>query len=85
MSFDCLVVIVVLVIAIGALIRECMRPGLILLTASIVFMCLGILTPSEMLEGFSNKGMITVALLFLVSEGVRRSGLLGGLIERLLP
>lgn len=85
MSFDCLIVIVVLVIAIGALIRECMRPGLILLTASIVFMCLGILTPKEMLEGFSNKGMITVGLLFLVSEGVRRSGLLGGLIERLLP
>ena len=38
-----------------------------------------------MLEGFSNKGMITVALLFLVSEGVRRSGLLEKLLRSLLP
>lgn len=38
-----------------------------------------------MLEGFSNKGMITVAMLFLVSEGVRQSGALGQLIKKLLP
>ena len=38
-----------------------------------------------MLEGFSNKGMITVGMLFLVSEGVRQSGALGQLIKRLLP
>ena len=38
-----------------------------------------------MLEGFSNKGMITVALLFLVSEGIRQSGALGQIIKRLLP
>ena len=38
-----------------------------------------------MLEGFSNKGMITVALLFLISEGVRQSGALGQLIKKLLP
>lgn len=38
-----------------------------------------------MLEGFANKGMITVAMLFLVSEGVRRSGLLEKLLYRLLP
>lgn len=38
-----------------------------------------------MLEGFSNKGMITVALLFLVSEGIRQSGTLGQVIKKLLP
>lgn len=48
-------------------------------------MAVGILQPREMLEGFSNKGMITVAMLFLVSEGVRRSGLLEDLLRRLLP
>lgn len=62
-----------------------MRPGLVLLSGAILFMCTGILTPKEMLEGFSNKGMITVALLFLVSEGVRRSGILEELLRRVLP
>lgn len=80
-----LFVILVLAIAIIALIRDRMRPGLILLSAAVVFMCAGILSPKELLEGFANKGMITVAMLFLVSEGVRRSGLLEALLHRLLP
>ncbi len=68
-----------------ALILDKMRPGMILFSVVVVFLCAGILTPREMLEGFGNKGMITVALLFLVSEGVRQSGVLGRLIKRLLP
>lgn len=79
--FTTLVVLLLLV----ALMREKMRPGLILFSGAVVFLCSGIITPKELLEGFSNKGMITVALLFLVSEGVRRSGLLEQLLGRLLP
>ena len=60
-----------------ALILDKMRPGMILFSVVVLFLCAGILTPKEMLEGFSNKGMITVALLFLVSEGIRQSGALG--------
>lgn len=85
MALPTLFVVVVLFFIVLALIKERMRPGLILLSGAIVFLCAGILTPKEMLEGFSNKGMITVALLFLVSEGVRRSGLLETLLARLLP
>ena len=62
-----------------------MRPGLVLFSGAVVFMCAGILSPKELLEGFANKGMITVAMLFLVSEGVRRSGLLEALLRHLLP
>lgn len=85
MSFQVTFVIVVLACIIIALMKDRMRPGMILLSGAIVFLCAGILTPKEMLEGFSNKGMITVAMLFLVSEGVRRSGLLEQLLRRLLP
>ena len=58
---------------------------MILFSVTVLFLCFGILTPKELLEGFSNKGMITVALLFLISEGVRQSGALGQLIKKLLP
>ena len=68
-----------------ALIYDRMRPGMILFSVVILFFCAGILTPKEVLEGFSNKGMITVALLFLVSEGIRKSGVLERLIFAMLP
>lgn len=68
-----------------ALINDRMRPGMVLFSVVVLFLCAGIISPKECLEGFSNKGMITVALLFLVSEGIRKSGVLEQFIYRLLP
>lgn len=85
MGTEALFVLCVLAVLVAALMKDRMRPGMILLTGAVIFLCAGILTPKEMLEGFSNKGMITVALLYLVSEGVRRSGVLEQLFHRLLP
>lgn len=85
MTFQSIFVLVTLILLIVALIRDRMRPGLVLLSGATIYLCAGILTPQEMLEGFSNKGMITVAMLFLVSEGVRRSGLLEKLVRHMLP
>ena len=67
------------------LVADRMRPGFAIFSVVVLFMCAGILSPKEVLAGFSNKGMITVALLFLVSEGVRRSDALGHLVKRMLP
>lgn len=85
MTFQSIFVLLILLILIIALIKDRMRPGLVLLSGAVTFMCAGIITPREMLEGFSNKGMITVALLFLVSEGIRRTGVLERLLRSLLP
>lgn len=85
MSGSAIFTTVVVLVLLVALMKEKMRPGLILFSGAVIFMCVGIINPKELLEGFSNKGMITVALLFLVSEGVRRSGLLEQLLGRLLP
>lgn len=85
MNFEIIFVLLALVGMIAALIWDKMRPGMVLLTVVVLFLCVGILTPKEMLEGFSNKGMITVGMLFLVSEGIRQSGALGQLIKKLLP
>lgn len=84
-TLDMIVVFLGLIGMVTALILDKMRPGMILFSVVVLFLCSGILTPKEMLEGFSNKGMITVALLFLISEGVRQSGALGQLIKKLLP
>lgn len=85
LTFEMIIVFLGLIGMVTALILDKMRPGMILFSVVVLFLCSGILTPKEMLEGFSNKGMITVALLFLISEGVRQSGALGQLIKKLLP
>lgn len=85
MSFQIIFVLLGLVGMVTALILDKMRPGIVLLSIVILFMVAGILSPEEVIAGFSNKGMITVALLFLVSEGVRQSGAISSLIKKLLP
>ncbi|HDS08435.1 MAG TPA: SLC13/DASS family transporter, partial [Bacteroides sp.] len=71
MTFPGYIAVGVVLLMIIALVKEAMRPGLILFSALVIFMITDIISAQEALAGFSNKGMITVALLFLVSEGVR--------------
>ena len=85
MSFQIIFVAAILLFMLAALMREQLRPGLILFTAVVLLLIAGIITPEEAIKGFSNKGMITVALLYLVSEGVRKSGLLERIMFRMLP
>ena len=85
MTFEISFVFLSLLVMMLAIVLDNMRPGMVLFSVVFLFLCVGILTPREMLEGFSNKGMITVALLFLVSEGVRQTGALNKLIKKLLP
>ena len=85
MSFDLIFMACVIVLMLMALIKEMLRPGLVLFTAVVLLLCAGIINPEEALKGFSNKGMITVALLYLVSEGVRKSGLLEHFVFCMLP
>ena len=85
MTFNVAFVAFCLVFMVWALIADRLKPGLILFSCVVMMYCAGILEPRECLEGFSNKGMMTVGLLFLVSEGVRRSGVLEQVIFHLLP
>ena len=85
MTFPILYVTLILIFMLVALMKEFLRPGLILFTAVVLFLVSGIITPEEALKGFSNKGMITVALLYLISEGVRKSGILERIVFHMLP
>ena len=79
------IVLAALIFMVVMLIKDKMRPGLLLFSVVVIFLATGLLTPQEALAGFSNKGMITVALLFLVSEGVRRSDCLGAIMRNIFP
>lgn len=85
MAFEGYFVIAIIILMIVALIYDLMRPGLILFSALMVLMATGVITANDSLSGFSNKGMLTVAVLFLVSEGVRQTGALNVLARFFLP
>ncbi len=44
----------------------------------------GIISPAEALAGFANRGMMTVAILFVVSDAVQQTGLVQTLADRFL-
>ena len=85
MTVEGYIVLLVIILMITALAKEVLRPGLIFFTGAVLLMATGVLNGEETLSGFSNKGMLTVAILFLVSEGIREAGLLNRLAQTYLP
>ncbi len=85
MTLQAFLVVIGLAAMVVMLAADKMRPGMMFFSLVAFFMLGGVITPNEAVAGFSNKGMITVAILFLVSEGVRQSGALANLMRALLP
>lgn len=85
MTLEGYFVVGIILLMIIALAREMLRPGLILSTAVILMVVAGTITPTEALAGFSNKGMMTVAILFIVSEGIRQTGGINYIARLILP
>lgn len=76
MSFEILFVFALLAVAVFLFVTDYVTFDV---TAIIIMACLmvtGILTPSEGLSGFSNPATVTVAAMFILSEGMRRTGIL---------
>ncbi|CAN0458799.1 unnamed protein product, partial [Laminaria digitata] len=78
------VCLAVLGIVIALLLRGKMAAEYVLLSAIGVLVLTGSVTADAALSGFSNVGMATVALLFVISEGLTRHGGLRWLVERAL-
>ena len=85
MEIKSYIVLFSIIAMIFALIKDFMRPGLVLFSTAVLFMVIGVITPNELVAGFSNKGMLTIAALYLVSEGIRHSGMLNNLAAKILP
>ena len=85
MTLDGFVVVGLIVLMIIALAKEMLRPGLVLFSAAALMMAFGIISAQETVAGFANIGMLTVAVLFLVSEGIRQTGALNRFAQFFLP
>jgi di/tricarboxylate transporter len=84
MGAEAWLTLVVVVILFAALVKNLAPPDLAFLSASALLALCGVITPDEAFAGFSNSGMLTVAVLFVVAAGLRETGILDFLGQQVL-
>ncbi len=83
MSWEAWLSLAVLGVVFVGLLRN-IAADLLLVGAVTVVTLAGIITPKEAFVGFSNKGMLTVGALYIVAAGLRETGALAALGNRIL-
>lgn len=68
----------------GLLASNRVPPDLALLAGAVFLVATGVISPEVALRGFSNEGMLTVAVLFVVAYAVQRTGALALIARPLL-
>ncbi len=76
-----LIVLVCICTLFIAIYREWVRPSLGFMVTVMAFVALGILTPEEMISGFSNQSIASIVLLILISAALRKNFQLEAIIE----
>lgn len=84
MSFAAIFTLIVVGLMLVGLIAELLAPDVIVFSALGILLLSGILTPKEALTGFSNGGMLTVAVLFIVAYAAQSSGILEVFADRVM-
>ncbi|UOQ87005.1 SLC13 family permease [Gracilibacillus salinarum] len=77
-------VLIAIVTMFLALLFEIARPDMIVFSVLVIFVLTGLLSPEEAFKGFSNQGMLTIALLFIVAGAVQKHGILEQVMKRWL-
>ncbi|MGP4106077.1 SLC13 family permease [Virgibacillus sp. L01] len=81
MSFEMTFVLIMIIAMLAGLLLEVARPDMVVFSILVILLISGILTPDQALSGFSNEGMLTIALLFIVAGAVQKSGLIDRMME----
>ena len=84
MEWQAWLTLAVTVLAVAGMAANLAPPDVLLVAGMTVLLATGVLTTGEATAGFSNEGMLSVAVLFAVAAGVRETGALDLLGRRLL-
>jgi di/tricarboxylate transporter len=84
MSLDAWLTLVVVTTTLAFLISDRVAPALAILGADVILMALGVLTPGQALEGFSNPAPFSVAALYVVARAVEKTGAIQPLLRSTL-
>ncbi|KIH69816.1 SLC13 family permease [Salinicoccus roseus] len=84
MTAEMIFVALMIVLMLLGLLFEVARADLIVFFFLVVFLLTGIISTEQALSGFSNEGMLTVLLLFIVAGAIQKHGIIENYIDRLL-
>ncbi|KGP74559.1 SLC13 family permease [Pontibacillus yanchengensis] len=84
MTAEMIIVIIAILLMLVGLFFEIARPDLLVFGTLFFFLMMGYVDTEQALSGFSNEGMLTIALLFIVAGVFERSGLIERLIGKFL-
>jgi di/tricarboxylate transporter len=84
MEWQAWITVAAVLLMIGLLALTRIGPDLVTLGVLTLLLTLKVLTPEQALAGFSNEGMITVAVLMVVTAGLRETGAMAMVAERIL-
>lgn len=89
MTWEAWITLGVIVLMTAALVRNIARPDVIMLGAVAVFMTLGLFSPvfpsaDELVAGFGNSALVTVAVLYVVVAGLNQTGAMNMIATPLL-
>jgi di/tricarboxylate transporter/predicted amino acid-binding ACT domain protein len=82
--WETVVVSITLIIMFGIMLSDKIGPDWVMFSGLLLFIATGIITIKEALVGFSNEGIMTVMVLFVVAEGISRTGSLDYYLGKLL-
>ncbi len=75
MNIEIILVLLILAVALVLFITEWIRMDLVALLVLSALALTGLVSPSEALSGFSNAAVVTVWAMFILSEGLTRTGI----------
>lgn len=81
-SFDMILVIVVIIFILVSLYWNILGPALTFMVGVITLGVFGVLTPGEIMKGFSNEQVAVVIMFLLISDLIRKTGAVEGIFDR---
>ena len=83
MTWEVIAVYIILVATVVLFVTDRVRTDIVGLMIISILGLLGILEPKELLEGFSNQALVTIAAMFVLSAALMRSGMVAALGSKL--
>ncbi|QYA48898.1 SLC13 family permease [Nosocomiicoccus ampullae] len=84
MTFEMLFVLVMIIIMLMLLLFEVIRADFVVFLFLVIFLMTDMISTEDALSGFSNEGLMTILLLFIVASAIEKHGVIEGVIYKLL-
>ena len=83
MSIDIIIVLFIILLAFVLFVSETLPIDVVAITVLSMLLITGQLTPAEGISGFSNPAVITIAILFVLSHALQKTGVLEYLVIKI--